>query len=360
MSAEEYKLAAHALLHLKQFHTQVAQLNSIKSQKVFLNNVIVTENTSSEPQSDENSDNEISISLDADKIATQIRGCLSFISTLPELDSDLHVLLVDNPLLSDCRLIVNDCESYYGHKFFLTKGSSFFSAMLSNNFEESSKSEIKIELQHIETFKLALEFIYTGKINREYCDNEKWICDVETYFVALWTAVYLQIQEMINKLIQVFEYPFIISTKFTHLYLPFDLFMRILEGKLNTLRSKDKIIGAQPPMSECRNECRTTQIREISGFRTIPSSAPQNEYDCLWEMAMSYAGKCNDVEICKTLVVWVKNNNILRYTNTDRVKDYIFTAPTQLQACIDPMGVFQFLHTKSQQQTSIFGNLNLY
>ena len=360
MSADEYKLAAHALLHLKQFHTHVAQLNSLQSQKVFLNNVIVTEDNSSEAQSDENEQNELSISINAEKIATQVRGCLSFLSSLPELDSSLLTLLVDNPLLSDCRIILNKNESFYGHKFFLTKSSAYFCAMLSSNFEEGSKTDIDIELEYTDSFKMALEFIYTGKINREFCEKEKWIFEVDRYFISLWTAVYLQIQEMINKLIQLFEYDFILSQKFTHVYLPFDLFMRILEGKLSTLRSKDKIIGAQPPMSECRNDSREShQIRDFH----LNARKPLNEYECLLEMAMNYASKCNDSSICHNLVTWIKSNTILRYINIEKVISCISIAPPHVKACIDPMGLFPFLQSRSQdsnQYKNIIGNLNLY
>ena len=357
MSADEYKLAAHALLHLKQFHTHVTQLNSLQSQKIFLNNIIVTEDHLSEAQSDEN---ELSISIDAEKIATQVRGCLSFLSSLPELDSSLLTLLVDNPLLSDCRIILNGNQSFYGHKFFLTKSSAYFSAMLGSNFEEGNKTDVNIELEYTDSFKIALEFIYTGKINHEFCEKEKWIYEVDRYFITLWTAVYLQIQELINKLIQLFEYDFILSQKFSDVYLPYDLFMRILDGKLNTLRSKDKIIGAQPPMSECRNDCREShQIREVY----LNARKPLNEYECLLEMAMSYAGKCNDSGICHSLITWIKSSTILRNINIEKVISCISIAPTHLKACIDPMGLFPLLQSRSQdslQYRNVIGNLNLY
>ena len=359
MSVEEYKLAAHALLHLKQFHVHVTQLNSIQSQKVFLNNVSLTEDNPNAVDSDKKDQNEISISLDADKIATQIRGCLSFLTSLPDLDSSLVTLLIDNPLLSDCRIILNKNESFYGHKFFLTKASAYFAALLGDNFEEGNKSDINIELEHTGSFQLALEFIYTSKINREYCHNEKWIREVNTYFIAIWTAVYLQIQEMINKLLQVFEYDFILSPNFTDVYLPFDLFVRILEGKLNTLRSKDKIIGAQPPMSECRNDFRDTEQIKLS----LNARKPLNEYECLLEMVICYGGKCNDTSICQSLISWIKSSCILRYITADKVFDCIAKASPTLKACIDPMGIFPYLKTKSQDShmyKNILGNLNLY
>ncbi|KAI6647624.1 hypothetical protein LOD99_8698 [Oopsacas minuta] len=341
MSVEEYKLAAHALLHLKQFHIHVTQLNSIQSQKVFLNNVILTEENSNAVEADENDQNEIAISLNTDKIATQIRGCLSCLTSLPEdLDPSLITLLIDNPLLSDCRIILNKTESFYAHKYFLIKSSAYFSAMLGKNFEEANKLDIDIEIEYTGLFHLALEFIYTSKINREYCNNEKWIQDVDKYFITLWTAVYFQIQDMINKLLQVFEYDFILSPKFTDVFIPFDLFMRILEGKLSTLRSKDKIIGAQPPMSECRNDCRDTQ--------QIRKAKPLNEYECLLEMAIKYAGKCNDPTICHQLITWIKTNCILRYVNATKVFECISQAPHNVQACIDPIGIFPYLQTKSQ------------
>lgn len=358
-TAEEYKLAAHAMLHLKVFHTHIKRLASLQQQQISLNDhAIAGDATCGQPE------NIIAISVDIMKIESDIRGNLSELPFLQDLDNGLASLLIDNPLLSDCFLIVNKTKTYYAHKSYLMKASSYFEAMFKSHFEESGLSNVPIHFDNPEMFEEVLEFIYTGKIGKGHVESDRWVSGADTYFYALWMAIYLHVNELITKLVQWFDNSFCISAKFCATFIPLDVLIRILDVKLNTLRSRDKIIGAQPPITECRNfmpcnifsaatttndtNSTTTNAKNRQQMNnsalTLCQSSPQFEHESLFEICICYAGHCNDPEINSNIINWLNTSNITRSVNLDRAIDLIMDSPLSLQTAIDPLGILQQYH----------------
>ncbi|XP_037035105.1 BTB/POZ domain-containing protein 9-like isoform X2 [Bradysia coprophila] len=95
-----------------------------------------------------------------------IRGELNFSANIIKSSVKLYL----NPDISDVVFVV-DGEKVPAHKFILSLRSSYFHALISGSFSESSRSEIVLNVPLI-AFKHVLRYIYTGCVSLQEMDRE--------------------------------------------------------------------------------------------------------------------------------------------------------------------------------------------
>ena len=330
----QFKLAAKAFHHLKSFQSAMFFLNTkysyTPSVRFSDSRELCGEAESPPVEATEKRNNKISISLDLDSINSRIEGPLANMSLeFLKHNPSLCELLIDNPFLSDGKIIVNkqDEYTYYVHKDILVERSVYFSTMLTCEFKESWQEEIYLELKHPDSFSTVLFYLYTEKLPAKLECDSKWRASKEEYYNLLWTANYLQIDSLTHKLCQMFDFEMINCSKFRHEYMPTDLFLGRMSSYITQMQSK----GPKDTYGKCK-KCKLNIV--------------------YLETVLVYASNSNDADICKTMMEWTVRNNISKHIKCSKLAEKLPFLSPMVRSMIDPIGVLENMSTNCPDATT--------
>ena len=315
----QFKLAAEAFQHLKSFQSALSTLNYNHNYDSSINFSSSLENTCEENELREDKKKSILINFDLDNISAQIGGPLSRVS-MDSLKKNLNLceMLIDNPFLSDGKIIINGLSeyTYYVHKEVLTERSVYFNRMLGNEFKEGSEEDIHLELIHPESFHTVLHYLYTEKLpSRLECDS-RWRTTKDEYYNLLWTGHYLQIDSLTQKLVSMFDFAFAHCDKFQNEYMPIELFLKRMTNHLTQMVAK----GAKENAGKCV-KCKYA----ISYLETV----------------LLYANNSKDEEVCKSVIEWSVRYNLSKHVKIAKLSEKLTPLSPSLRRMIDPLGLLE-------------------
>ena len=85
--------------------------------------------------------------------------------------------MINSPIYSDISLVVTDKE-FYAHRCVLSSRCTYFVTMLKGPMIESTNKVVYLEDIEVETFLLAMEYIYTGTVNNLSSLSSETILDL--------------------------------------------------------------------------------------------------------------------------------------------------------------------------------------
>ena len=317
--SSQFKLAAEAFQHLKSFQSALSTLSYSYSYDPSVNFSTSCEHTSGKNELCEDDKKSILINFDLDNICGKIGGPLSKVSMESlKNNPNLCEMLIDNPFLSDSKIIINGLDeyTYYVHKDILTERSVYFDRMLANEFKECSEEYIHIELIHPESFHTVLYYLYTEKLpSRLECDS-KWRTTKDEYYNLLWTGHYLQIDSLTHKLVSMFDFALVHCDKFQNEYMPLELFLKRMTNHLTQILAK----GAKENPGKCM-KCKYG----ISYLETV----------------LVYANNSKDKEVAKSVIEWSVRNKLTKHVKIAKLSEKLTQLSPALCSMIDPLGLLE-------------------
>ena len=328
----QFKHAALAFHHLKEFQSALSFLNSNHNYELSVNFSDNSENIEVKGSQNElcgDEDHNISIDFSLDSIASQIKGPLaSFPKDFYTENPEFCELLIDNPFLADARLIINESEefTYYVHKDILVERSLYFRSMFSCEFKESNEEGIHLELKHPQSFSAVLHYLYTHKLHVKFQLDGKWRLSNEEYYNLLWNSNYLQIDSLTERLMTFFEYSLIQCDKFRNDYVPVNIFLKRMSQCVVQQHSKIS--------KDCYGKCKKCK-----------------NYILYLETVLVYASNSNDEDICKSVMDWILKHNISKHIKQSKFVDKLANLSPMVRRMIDPIGILENMRSTCQETT---------
>ena len=248
-STPSYLLAANAIHHLRLFHESMRELGKYSKLNITLNDspLVSTHNSELISSNDRESDRTFSMQISPVGISLSLPET-NGLSLAPNPDqlASLRPILFNNPFLSDCVLSVKEQpRRYYCHRSYLSKESSYFSAMFCPAYSEGAQREVDISLEHPEMFEEALRYIYKGDIADKLVCGGRWRGSIDSYFELLWVANYLQMSKLLDCLIALFEVAFSCSPLFNSEYMTFTLFQSVITSCRHKMNPRGYTVGSR-------------------------------------------------------------------------------------------------------------------
>ncbi|XP_050435394.1 BTB/POZ domain-containing protein 9-like [Adelges cooleyi] len=194
------------------------------------------------------------------------------------LVSDLRNLYLSDKF-SDVVLIVDE-ERLQAHRAVLASRSEYFGSLLHGNYIESHNSEVNIKEASAFSFKILLEYIYTGRMSLDNLEDEVILelFTISDYFsfpnLQYSLSEHLRRNIRINNACSMFT----VARLYQHKQLVFEILDFIITHALDVLQSKDFLSLSADALQEILihdSFC----ADEIDIFRAVFRWIKENQYD---------------------------------------------------------------------------------